>query len=178
MALGAVGGVLLDLNNRGLMVGGNKAGDRHLVEQKRLINEWVTHYPIKLRPRLNARRFHAPDPDWWRAADINHYGAQWGGEVAGEKLTGYLKANAVTIYMRPDNMRENLGKLVTDHKLRADPKGEIEVLEAFWNGQPPAPKTDVVPPLLVYADLMASLDPRNFETANMIYEKNINGIDA
>lgn len=178
VALGAVGGVLRDLNNRGLTVGGDKAGDRFIVERKRLLNEWVTNYPIKLRPKLNPKRFHAPDPNWWKQMNIEEYAAQWGGEVAGDKLTGYLKPNEVTLYMRPDKMRENMGRLVKDHQLRADPRGEIEVLEAFWNFDAEGFVTDVVPPLLVYADLMASMDPRNFETAKMIYEKNINGIDA
>ena len=178
VALGAIGWVFFDLNNRGFTAGGNKAGNRHILERKRLINEWVTNYPIKLRPKLKPKRFHAQDPNWWRHTDINEYGAQWGGEVAGDKLTGYLKPNEVTIYMRPDKMRENMGRMVKDHKLRADPRGDIEVLEAFWNCDAEEQEIDVVPPLLVYADLMASMDPRNFETAKMIYEKNINGIDA
>jgi hypothetical protein len=32
---------------------------------------------------------------------------------------------------------------------------------------------DLVPPLLIYADLMATGDTRNIETARMIYEKEL-----
>jgi hypothetical protein len=79
--------------------------------------------------------------------------------------------------MRPENARQNLTKLVVDHKLRADPKGEIEVLETFWDFPPTDNRPDVVPPLLVYADLLATMDPRNHETARIIHEEQIRGLD-
>lgn len=173
VALGALGWVFQDLNHRGFTTGGNK-GDRHLLERKRLIDEWVTNYPIKLRPRLNPKRFHAPDPNWWQQVDITRYEAQWGGEVAADKLTGHLKANTVTVYMRPNpHLRQNLTKLVSDNQLRADPAGEIEILETFWDFPPDAARPDIVPPLLVHADLLATLDPRNFTVARMILEQHL-----
>jgi len=174
VALGAVGWVFFDLNNRGFTTGGNKKGDRHFLERKRLIDEWVTNYPIKLRPKLNPRRFHATDPNWWQQVDIARYEAQWGGEVAADKLTGHLKPNTVTVYMRPTaHMRQNLTRLVADNKLRADPAGEIEILETFWDFPPDAARPDVVPPLLVHADLLATLDPRNFTVARMILDQHL-----
>lgn len=178
VALGAIGWVFFDLNARGYAAGGKVKGDRRILEKKRLLEEWVTNYPIKLRPRLNPRRFQAPDTGWWRNVDITQYDAQWGGEVAAEKLTGYLKPNTVTLYMRPENARQNLNRLVADNKLRAAPNGEIEILETFW-GFPPDEKTaDTVPAILVYADLLATMDPRNYETARLIYEDQINGFGA
>lgn len=173
VALGAIGGVLIDLNKRGLTTGGKTEGDRRILERQRMIEEWVTNYPIKLRPKLNAKRFHAENPDWWKPLDVNRYEAQWGGEVAAEKLTGHLKPNAVTLYMRPKNMRQNLTKLVVDYKLRAAPDGEIEVLEAFWDFEWDGP-ADMAPPLLVYADLLATMDPRNFNVGQMILKQHIN----
>jgi hypothetical protein len=175
VALGTVGEVFLDLNNRGYAIIGKGMGERRILERKRLIDEWVTNYPIKLRPKLNPRRFHAPTPDWWRQVDVTRYGAQWGGEVAADKLTGYLRPNTFTLYFRPENVRQNLTKLVVENKLRADPKGEIEVLDAFWNFPADDTLSETVPPILVYADLLATLDPRNLETAHMIYEQSIDG---
>ncbi len=174
VALGAIGGVFNDLETRGHATGGGGLGGRRLLERKRLIDEWVTNYPIKLRPKLNPRRFHAPEPDWWRGLDITRYGAQWGGEVAADKLTQYLKPKAITIYMRPVDARENLMNLVAKNKLRAAQDGEVEILQAFWDFPPDEALPDTVPPLLVYADLMATMDPRNFEAARLIYEQKIN----
>lgn len=178
VALGAIGWVFFDLNNRGFTTGGTKKGDRRILERQRLIEEWVTNYPIKLRPKLNLKRFHAPDPNWWRQVGITRYGAQWGGEVAADKLTGHLRPNSVTIYMGPEDARQNLMMMVVENKLRAAPDGEIEVLEAFWDFPPDDIQPDIVPPLLVYADLLATMDPRNFEVGRMIYEERIHGPDA
>jgi hypothetical protein len=177
VALGGIGWVFFDLNKRGLTTGDQKKGDRRILERRRMIEEWVTNYPIKLRPKLNAKRFQAENPDWWKRLDTERYEAQWGGEVAAERLTGHLKPNTVTLYMRPENMRQNLTKLVIDNKLRAAPNGDIEVLEAFWDFEPDGP-ADVVPPLLVYADLLATMDPRNFTVGQMILEQYINAPEA
>lgn len=45
-------------------------------------------------------------PDWWQRVDVTTYGAHWGGEVAAEKLTGYLKPETVTLYIRPGKDRQ------------------------------------------------------------------------
>jgi len=45
------------------------------------------------------------------------------------------------------------------------------LLKAFWNFPPETQHPDVVPPLLAYADLMASFDPRNHETAQILHER-------
>ena len=70
VALGTIGWVFYDLNARGHTVGGKDKGDRVFLEKERLVQEWVTNYPIKLRPKLNARRFRAPTVDWWKKVDI------------------------------------------------------------------------------------------------------------
>ncbi len=173
VALGAIGWVFVDLEKRGHVAGGQKKHNRRFLEPQRLFEEWVTNYPIKLRPKLNPRRFHAENHDWWKTADLHNLGAYWGGEVAAAKLTKYLKPAACTIYCKAVRMRETLNKLVTDYRLRADPNGNIEVLDAFWNLPDDTQHPDVVPPILVYADLVATLDPRNLETAKLVHEKYI-----
>lgn len=55
--------------------------------------------------------------------------------------------------------------------MRLDPNGNTEVLQAFWNLPADEKHADVVPPLLAYADLMATEDRRNLETARLIYEQ-------
>lgn len=173
IALGAVGWVFFDLDQRRYTLGGKKKGERLLVEREKLAQEWITNYPFKLRPKLNARRFVAATQDWWKKTDVTRYNAQWGGEVAAEKLTGHLRAETVTIYFQRGDVKKNLTRLVADHKLRADPKGNIEILDAFWDFQDEQPMPETVPPLLVYADLAATLEPRNLETAKLIYDEYI-----
>lgn len=173
VALGALGGVFLDLQGRGYITGGMRKGGRRLLEPQRLFEEWVTNYPMRLRPKLHPKRFSSPIPDWWQHTDVTTYDAQWGGEVAAEKLTGYLKPEIVTLYMRPGKDRENVARLVATHRLRTDPKGNIEMLDTFWDFPADHDHPDIVPPILAYADLMATHDPRNLDAARLLYDRKI-----
>jgi hypothetical protein len=166
VALGAVGWVLYDLRQRGFVTGAKRALNRRWLEPGRLLDEWVTNYPIKLRPKLNQRRFRAPDPGFWQQTQLAD-GALWGGEVAGHKLTGHLKPANCTIYIDPAAGREGITRVVQRHRLRADPEGDVEILDKFWNF-PAGERPDLVPPLLIYADLVATLDPRNLQIAKQI----------
>lgn len=168
VSLGAIGPIFNDLARRGFI--NNTKDGRFFLEKERLLNEWVTTYPLKLRPKLAPRRFSALERDWWKTVDIERFEAVWGGEVAAEKLTKYLKPQNITIYMHGPTMRQNLSKLVIQNKLRADPVGEIEVLEKFWELPADNASSASVPPLLAYADLVASMEPRNLEVATMIYQ--------
>jgi hypothetical protein len=172
VALGAVGCVFFDLQGRGYIAGGLRKRNRRLLEPDRLLDEWVTNFPVKLRPKLNPRRFQAPDPGWWEQARLDR-GARWGGEIAAAKLTGHLKPATYTIYLDRHSAAETIATLVKQHRLRADPRGNVEILDAFWTFHLEGTQLDVVPPLLVYADLMATLDPRNLEVAKQVREQYI-----
>lgn len=173
IALGAVGSVFEDLAKRGFLTKSEKKHGRRLLEPKRLLDEWIANYPTTLRPKLNPRRFRAADPNWWKEIELDDLGAFWGGEVAAERITKNLKPVTQTLYVRPEAMNQCLKKLITTYRLRPDPDGPIEILEAFWETAATQEYQDLVPPILVYADLMATLDPRNIEVAGMIREGEI-----
>ena len=177
VALGTIGGVFLDLEARGYIAGRQKSGNRRFLEPMRLFDEWVTTYPIKLRPKLHARRFRAEDPDWWKRADLAGLNACWGGEVAAHRLTHYLRPATCTVYIEPERAGEQaprrLTRFVAANRLRADQRGDIEVLDTFWKLHTAPDHPDVVPPILAYADLIATMDPRNLEVASMLREQHI-----
>ena len=166
VALGTVGPVLKDLEARGY-VRFQKGLGRKLLDPQRMIEEWVTHYPVTLRPKLNPRRFQA-DPERLHQIDLAQQNAYWGGEPAAEKLTRYLKPAQFTIYAR-----EPITRLVAATRMRADATGNVEVVDAFWKFEADKEFPDVVPPILAYADLLATHDGRNAEAARMIYEQRI-----
>jgi hypothetical protein len=56
-------------------------------------------------------------------------------------------------------------------RMRLDPNGNTEVLQAFWNLPADEKYAEVVLPLLAYADLMATEDGRNLETPRLIYQQ-------
>jgi len=167
VALGTVGWVLFALQDRGhLLIDKNKG--RQFVDVRRVIEEWVINYPVKLKPRLGVRRFHAPTADWWKHVRLEKYAAWFGGEVAGDILTKYRNPGEALIYLPGDPDR-----LIIDNHLTADPKGEVEILEQFWHFDLKTNGNRTVPPLLVYADLMATQDTRNHEVAKLVYERYI-----
>ena len=69
--------------------------------------------------------------------------------------------------------REPIAKLVAAGRMRAEQDGNVEILEKFWNFPADKDMPDVVPPVLAYADLLATHDSRNAEVARMIYEQRI-----
>ncbi len=164
VALGTAAGVIKDLTVQGYLVE-NAGGQRSLVRQKELLGKWTTAYAEKLRPKNIISRYKSSKPDLWREADIQLLDAQWGREVAANRLTHYLKPEVTTIYAR-----KPINNLILELKLRQDRNGDIELRERFWDFENIEPDKTVVPPLLVYADLMATGDPRNIETAKMIYD--------
>ena len=172
IGLGTVGWALFDLERRGYLTAAGQRRNRRLLEPTRLLDEWATNFPIRLRPKLNPRRFRAPDPGWWEVAHLPA-GARWGGEVAAAKLAGHLKPGTATIYLEPAAARDALATLVQEHRLRADPQGNVEILDTFWTLPEQDGLPGLVPPLLVYADLMATLDPRNLEAARRIREQHL-----
>jgi hypothetical protein len=171
VALGTVGWVLGDLKRLGYLAEMGKRG-RRLIRKAELLERWVTAYPDQLRPKLVIGRFKAVTPDWHKeAGDITRFGAFWGGEPAAARMTGLLKPQAATVYIGGD-----ANAFILHNKLRKDPQGEIEILKVFWDANMQKEYEDQAPPLLVYADLLATADPRNIEIAKVLYEQKIAGL--
>ena len=156
-------GFLVDMGRRG----------RRLVQKGKLLERWVTAYAEQLRPKKIIGKYDAIDPDFWKYKDLPLEKAYWGGEVAAAKLNKYLKPEIVTIYTINE---EALNKYMIENRIRKDPEGKIEIIKTFWGVGQKRPYHHLVHPLLIYADLQATGDPRNIETAEMIYEQEIAGL--
>jgi hypothetical protein len=164
VALGTINRLLKTLKQEGFLVKLQKQR-RQIVRKKELIDHWVGAYPHGLRQKLVLGRYAAPATPLWETLDPARFHAQWGGEVAAMFMTQYLKPQLITLYA------ENLPRdLILQHGLRQQAQGNIEVLKRFWRFEG-AEKTNMVPPLLVYADLLATQEERDAEAARMIYDQ-------
>ena len=171
VALGTVGWVVRDLKELGYLVDMGHRG-RRLARKSELLDRWVTAYPEQLRPKLLIGRLRAANPNWQEeTGDLSLLGACWGGEPAAARMTGQLRPQTVTVYTR-----EDADGFILRNKLRKDPQGNIEILKTFWDVATQKEYGDQAPPLVVYADLLATADPRNIEIAKMIYEQKIHGL--
>jgi len=169
VALGTVGWVMQGLKQMGYLIDMGKRG-RRLIKKEKLLARWVTTYPEQLRPKKTVGRYKAKDHDFWKYADLPYGMAFWGGEVAAAKMDQYLKPEIVTIYAVEQAVLNNW---FIKHRIKKDPEGKIEILETFWDTEQNTLYQNLVHPILIYADLQATGDPRNIETAEMIYEKEL-----
>jgi hypothetical protein len=170
VALGTVAWVLDDLARLGHLLIMGKRG-RRLNRKQQLLERWVAIFPNQLRPKLLLGRYAGPDPKWWEQTRIADFRAYWGAEPAAARLTGYLKPELMTVYIR-----DTPGRFLAANRLRTDPRGNVEILKAFWDTTCDWTNPEIVHPLLVYADLLATGDARNLETARRIYDEQLAGL--
>lgn len=169
VALGTVVGIINNLMTQGFFVElQNKK--RHLIRKNELLEKWVDAYAEKLRPKTLMCIYRTQQQDLLQTFDVNEFHARWGGKAAAHRLTRYLKPEIMTIYT------ETIANDLLLHlKLRQDKNGDVELRKRFWKFEYPDAEVDTVPPLLIYADLMATGDARNIETAKLIYNDYLKG---
>jgi hypothetical protein len=179
VALGAIPGVLNDLRDQGHVL--VMPGTRRLNANKRLLDEWAMAYARTMRPKTLTAAYNAPTIAEWKAWTMEQGAMWWGGEPAGALLTNHLQPGVLTIYT--DKLpakfihERRLTKVPNDYRGRLE--AMVEVRKPFW-GTALQQHYDVmagpavtVPPVLVYADLLATGDARCIETAEVLYDKTI-----
>lgn len=178
VAVGTVGSVIAALKAAGYLRDTGTTQGRHLTRCRKLLERWVEAWPEKLKPKQFMGEFIADDSRWWDKFQLGKYEAYWGGETAAAKYTRYLTPQIATVYLR-----DGASQLIRGARLRkaTEWRGEqgarVQLYYAFWQPQLDelnhAPKNDLVDPILVYADLIATADPRNLEVARKIYDEHI-----
>jgi len=91
---------------------------------------------------------------------------QWGGEISVARQTPFLFPELTTVYC----MRDDLDAFVNDCQLEEDVDGNVAIYQPFWLGQLAA---EDVSPMIVYADLVDSVDPGNWDVAKTFYGERI-----
>jgi hypothetical protein len=161
VALGSVAHVFEGLRELGFLT--EIRGTRHLLNRHRLTQQWIEAYARVLEATLEMSRFSASSANWWQHADIAKYGAQWGGETAAALLQQNLVPERAIVYAERTPAR-----MLSQYRLKADSDGRVIMRRRFWHFDLPSPRHDIVPPLLVFADLAASGDARSLAAAEQI----------
>ena len=169
VAQGTVGWVMQDLKQQEYLADRGKHG-RKLIHAKKLLDVWVEYYARELRPRLVMGRYGTQKKDWWKTIDWRKTDAALGAEGAAAVLTDYLKPETITVYAP-----EDVNPFLLKNRLQKDTAGNVAIFKKFWEFEYPWDHKGIAPPLLVYADLIATGNDRNMEAARMIYEKYIHG---
>jgi hypothetical protein len=166
VALGSVAVVLEGLRELGYVA--TIDGTRRLLHREKLIEQWTEGYARVLAPTLEMGRYAAPELKWWRRADPTPYGAQWGGETAAALLHRHLVPERAILYSL-----ETPARFLLKYRLKADAEGPVILRRRFWHFESETPRQDIVPPLLVYADLVVDGDARSLDAAKAISDADL-----
>ncbi|MCX6170013.1 MAG: type IV toxin-antitoxin system AbiEi family antitoxin [Ignavibacteriales bacterium] len=169
VALGTVHLTMIQLEKLGYLVNVNSGGKK-LVNTKELLKEWTLGFPRLIKQKYFFGRYQIDDHETINKIDLNYFGALLGGETAAAQLTNYLRPLIHTIYIG-----DKLGEFILRNRLKKNPNGNIELIKKFWNFSGEYEFKNLAPAILIYTDLMTTGDPRNIETANIIYERDIAG---
>jgi hypothetical protein len=182
---GAVGYVMEDLRRLGFLE--EAEGKRRLRREPELLERWTQRFAERLRPKLSRGRFRFVGenaPGQWRQLKLDQEKTRWGGEPAAGLLVGDLRPKQLTLYSR-----QKTSEVCKTLGMAPDEEGPIEILDMFWDpgaledrvleedgaledqGEPALGPPESVPPLLVYADLIAGADPRGVDVAPRLREK-------
>lgn len=166
VANGTVGWVMRELVEQDFLVKTRRrAIPRRLHNRRKLLDRWVEVYTGTFRRTTLLKRYRADTPDWWKNLNTARHNVLLGGEPAAAILTEYLKPGIVTIYTKPPNFR-----FILELKLREAPDGDVEVRQRFWLFDHEWEHPNLVPPVLIYADLLGTGDARCIETAQRVYD--------
>jgi hypothetical protein len=172
VSLGSVGSVMRELTDLDFVF--EAENKRVLRNTSQLLERWVTAYHDVFRPRLVLKRLRFTQPeqlyDWDTKLLVQNSENTllWGGEPGASLLTNHLTPEKFTLYT-DGHWQEVMRTL----RLLPAENGDIEVLEMFWHDENKYRDKPIVPPLLIYADLMGSRIGRNLETANLIRENEL-----
>ncbi|MEQ0562165.1 type IV toxin-antitoxin system AbiEi family antitoxin [Amycolatopsis sp. NEAU-NG30] len=161
-SLGTVKAVIDELAAAGYLYAGAKG--RRLARGGELLDRWAEAYSITLHAALALGEFSVDDLSWWPASEteMRSMGIQLGGEAGASLLDSHLRPASLTLYAEQVPAR-----FVGRHRLaRADGNGNVHIRERFW--RVPEPESWLVPSPLIYADLLASGDPRQRDHGDRI----------
>jgi len=164
VALGNIPKVLRGLKDTGNVYKLNKK-QYVFHNRKELLELWIKEYHNTLKPTLEIGRYTTKHLENWKELTLNYPKTVWGGEPAADLLTNYLKPGVLTLYTE-----ETKKDLMVNYGLMPDKEGELFIYQKFWkNGE----RGITAPPILVYADLIMTNDKRCIETANIIFNEQI-----
>ncbi|HEY5534514.1 MAG TPA: type IV toxin-antitoxin system AbiEi family antitoxin [Ignavibacteria bacterium] len=187
LSLDTISHVFKELEIQGFIVNINQ-DNKKIIRKKELFEKWVSFYGEVLKPKITRGRYKFLDKNMlvsWDKLNLDFQKTLWGGEPAANLLTHYLRPEFFTIYSG-----ENNGELLKNYNLIPDLNGNIDVINKFWYDEildihkqnnnyyhydfiNHNYNNTTVEPILIYADLIYSNNPRNIETAKIIYQEYI-----
>ncbi|WP_199525201.1 type IV toxin-antitoxin system AbiEi family antitoxin [Pseudoalteromonas sp. bablab_jr011] len=182
VALGTVKQVIDDLLYQGFIIQkntrNNKGAIKEMINPQDLLDKWLDAYPTTVEAKLNKEVYTTDNLELLRSLDLTDINALWGGEYAVELCDNYLNAKDYLLYVQP----EHKNQILKTARLRKAKTNEIlnKTTARVILAEPPlgikkieGKQDNVAHPYFIYANLLASLEPRNIDAARRFYENHI-----
>jgi hypothetical protein len=151
---------------------GGRGKRKFFFNTNHLFERWLVAYQEEIIPKYEQIRFKLLDdrPEKLLGKKCFRYEQTLlGAEPAADLLTHYLKPAEWIIYTK-----QPFFDLAREIRALPHPEGQLVFRKPFWKDLEMYNNLPVVHPLLIYADLIASSDPRNREIANLIKNEHLN----
>tara|TARA_R110002050_G_scaffold299947_1_gene467054 strand:+ start:3051 stop:4070 length:1020 start_codon:yes stop_codon:yes gene_type:complete len=172
ISVGSVSKIMNGLFDEGFLVEWNNDKKYQLIRKEELLDRWIPILNEKVLPnyKIGTYSFTGNLEDHWKDRFLRP-NVWWGGEPGAALLTDYLYPEKYSLFTTL-----SAKEIMTDLKLVPDPNGKITLYQPFWGNTSMASimkGKNNVDPLIIYAQLIHSGDPRNIETAQIIYNEHI-----
>ena len=135
---------------------------RRLIRRGELLDLWAAAYPAGLGRTITLATAEGDHHRWAAPGGVDVL-------VSGEQALarrGYIRnPESLVLYLDSRAERDVLRDLMIMNRWRADPDGRITIRQLFWRGLKPSSTIGIAPSAMIYADLLASNEPRQIEVA-------------
>jgi hypothetical protein len=137
------------------------AAHRRLIRGGELLDLWASAYPGGLGRAITLFVARGDVHNWSPPDEI-------GIAISGEQALPSVVRHPETLvlYVDTGGIRRPPRDLMVRNRWHRDPKGNVIIRDLFWRNLPGITDVDTAPPALVYADLLASHEPRQIEVAH------------
>src|SRR5690606_27056109 len=129
-SLGTINSSLKSLEKIGLIQLEDRR-KRKLGHFDEIVESWRNTYLDFEKNKLSLGRFSPINEDFyadWKKMSLQSIKGYWGGEAGASLVTNYLRPGLFTIYC----YENSLGEVLKNLRLKKDPLGKIEIINAFW----------------------------------------------
>lgn len=172
ISLGSVSKIINGLYDEGFLVRWNSEKKYQLVRKEELLERWIPILNEKVLPnyKIGTYSFTGNLEAQWKTQFLRPK-VWWGGEPGAAMLTNYSYPEKYSLFTTLQAK-----EILTVIKLVPNTNGKITLYKPFWGDTHNTAiinYKNTVHPLIIYAQLIHSGEPRNIETAQIIYNEHI-----
>lgn len=178
ISVGSVSKIMNGLLDEGFLVHWNNDKKYQLIRKEELLDRWIPILNEKVLPnyKIGKYSFTGNSENQWQTRGLRP-NVWWAGEPGAALLTDYLHPEKYSLFTTLSKQ-----EIMTKLKLVRDLTGKITLYSPFWgdtstisiiNPDDINKANNKVNPLIIYAQLIHSGEPRNIEIAQIIFNEHI-----